>query len=299
MALIDRLFAGENLVLDARVREALPGKTAWLTNGVTYYEVAGQPGGQPVILIHGFSVPNFIWDPTFAALAAPGFRILRYDLFGRGYSDRPRLPYDKALFVRQLAELMDSAGMPQADLISLSMGGPIAAEFSFRFPKRVRKLVFIDPVGFELALPWAVKLLYVPLLGEVILGLLGRFGVETLLDTMLKDFYAPTREARDYFVPRYLEQMRFHGFKRAILSSLRNGMLAEDLDLYRRLGDSHKPVALIWGKEDRTVPFHHSDTFRRLVPYTQFHPIEHAGHIPHFERPQEVNPILIEFLGTS
>jgi len=104
MSLIDRVFAGEHLVLDARVREALPGKTAWLADGVTYYEIAGQPGGQPVILIHGFSVPNFIWDPTFAALAAAGFRVLRYDLFGRGYSDRPKARYDKALFVRQLAE---------------------------------------------------------------------------------------------------------------------------------------------------------------------------------------------------
>ena len=296
MSLIDRVFAGEHLVLDARVREALPGKTAWLADGVTYYEIAGQPGGQPVILIHGFSVPNFIWDPTFAALAAAGFRVLRYDLFGRGYSDRPRLPYGRALFVRQLAELMDSAGLQQADLISLSMGGPIAAEFSFRFPKRVRKLVFIDPVGFQLTLPWAIKLLYLPLLGEVVLGLLGRFGVETLLDTMLKDFYAPSREARDYFVPRYLEQMQFHGFKRAILSSLRNGMLAEDLDLYRRLGDGGKPVALIWGEEDRTVPFVNSATFRQLVPQAQFHPIEQAGHIPHFEKPGEVNRIVVDFL---
>jgi pimeloyl-ACP methyl ester carboxylesterase len=296
MSFVDRLFAGERFVLDARIRERLAGKAAWLTDGVTYYQEAGPTGGQPVILIHGFSVPNFIWDPTFDALTAAGFRVLRYDLFGRGFSDRPRLGYGKALFVRQLAELMDAAGLQQADLISLSMGGPIAAEFAFRFPGRVRKLVFLDPVGFDLALPWAVRLLFVPVLGEVMLGLLGRFGVETLLDTMLKDFYAPTQEARDYFVPRYLEQMKFHGFKRAILSSLRNGMLAEDLDLYRRLGDSGKPVALIWGIEDRTAPFSHNETFRRLVPHTQFHPIEHAGHIPHFERPKEVNRILLDFL---
>ncbi len=296
MSLIDRLFAGEHFVLDARVRQTLPGKTAWLTDGVTYYEEAGPKSGQPVILIHGFSVPNFIWDRTFSALAAAGVSVLRYDLFGRGFSDRPRLRYDKALFVRQLAELMDAVGFLEADLVSLSMGGPVAAEFAFRFPKRVRKLAFIDPVGFDLSLPFAVKLLYVPVLGELILGMLGRFGANTLLDVMLKDFYDPTPEARDYFVQRYAEQMKFHGFKRALLSTLRSGLLEEDLDLYRRLGDSHKPVALIWGKEDRAVPFSQNETFRHLVPQTQLHPIEQAGHIPHFERAQEVNQILISFL---
>lgn len=296
MSLVDRLFAGEHQLLDARVRELLPGKTAWLTDGVTYYEEAGPATGTPVILIPGFSVPNFIWDPTFTALVQAGFRVLRYDLFGRGYSDRPRLRYDKALFVRQLADLQDAAGYQHADLVSLSMGGPIAAEFGFRFPKRVRKLAFLDPAGFDLELPRAVKLLYVPVLGEAILGLLGRFGARTLLDIMLNDFYAPTQQAKDYFVPRYVEQMKYFGFKRALLSTLRSGMLDEDLELFRRLGQSDKPVLLIWGKEDQTVPFKHSETFCRLVPQTQFHPIDQARHIPHFERPEVVSQILVEFL---
>ena len=167
---------GEHLVLDARVREKLPGKTAWLKGGVTYYEEGGPHKGIPVILMHGFSVPNFIWDPTFAALTKSGFHTIRYDSFGRGYSDRPAGPYDKPLFIRQLIDLMDTLKVDQADLVSLSMGGPVSAAVSFRFPKRVRKLVFVDPAGFDLGLPWAVKLLNVPGLGEFMLGLLGRFG---------------------------------------------------------------------------------------------------------------------------
>jgi pimeloyl-ACP methyl ester carboxylesterase len=295
--LLDKLFAGENTVLDARVREHLPGKTAWLTDGVTYYEFADSGRGTPVILIHGFSVPNFIWDPTYAGQSSAGFRVLRYDLFGRGYSDRPRLRYDKALFVRQLADLMDALGIEQADLVSLSMGGVIAAEFAYRFPKRVRKLAFVDPAGFNLQLPWTIKLLNVPVLGELVLGALGRFGAGTLLDSMLGDFYNPTQEAKDYFVPRYLEQMRYHGFKRAILSSLRMGMLDEDLGLFERVGKLDKEVLLIWGKGDQTVPFHYNEVFRKLVPQTQFHAIDEARHIPHFERPELVNQLLTEFLN--
>lgn len=297
MSILNRFFAGESLVLDARVREKLPGKTAWLSDGVTYYELGGPPRGKPVVLIPGFSVPNYIWDPTFAALAAAGFCVLRYDLFGRGYSDRPYMRYDKALFVRQLAELMDAGNFAEADLVSLSMGGVIAAEFTYRFPKRVRKLVFIDPVGFDLDLPATVKLLYLPVLGEVILGALGRFGAGSLPEAMLADFYHPTPEEVAAFSSRYLEQMKYHGFKRAILSSLRCGMLEKDLDLFRRVADIEKPVLLIWGREDRTVPFRHSQTFLGLVPKAEFYAIEQAGHVPHFERPEEVNPLLIRFLS--
>lgn len=294
MSLLDSLFLGESTVLDARVREHLPGKTAWLTDGVTYYEES--PGTKPVILIHGFSMPNFIWDPTFAALSGAGFRTIRYDLFGRGFSDRPRLRYDKGFFVRQLADLMDALSIQKADLVSLSMGGVVAAEFAYRFPKRVRKLAFVDPAGFELGLPTAIKLLKVPLVGEVMLGLLGRFGSGTMLQSMLGDFYQPAPAVIESFAPRYLEQMKYHGFKRAILSSLRTGMLNENVEVFRRVGRLDHPVLLVWGKHDQTVPYHYNDTFRQLVPRASFHAVEEAGHIPHYERPEVVNPLIIDFL---
>ena len=75
---------------------------------MVHYELEGPADGQPVVLVHGFSVPYYIWDPTFPALAAAGLRVLRYDLFGRGYSDRPDLPYTMELFVRQLKDLLEA-----------------------------------------------------------------------------------------------------------------------------------------------------------------------------------------------
>jgi len=274
-----------------------PGHLVRLSDGVTYYELGGPPKGKPVVLIHGFSVPNFIWDPTFTALAAAGFRVLRYDLFGRGLSDRPNTSYDKALYVRQLDELMDAVEFSQAGVVSLSMGGVVAAEFAYRFPKRVSKLAFISPAGFDLGLPLSIKLLYVRGLGELLFEGLDRFGAGTILQSMFKDFYQPGQETLDAFAERYLEQMQYPGFKRAILSSLRTGMLDEDLDLSRRVGETQKPVLLIWGEKDVTVPFRYNEMFRKLVPQTEFHAIENSGHVAHFEKPEIVNDILIKFLG--
>ena len=58
----------EKLELDDSVRRATPGQFVRLTDGYTHYEIAGPPGGHVVVLATGFSVPYYIWDPTFAAL---------------------------------------------------------------------------------------------------------------------------------------------------------------------------------------------------------------------------------------
>src|SRR4051812_34564559 len=75
----------EKLDIDQSVRAAAPGAFVRLTDGYTHYELSGPPEGRVVVLAAGISVPYYIWDPTFAALVHAGFRVLRYDYYGRGY----------------------------------------------------------------------------------------------------------------------------------------------------------------------------------------------------------------------
>ena len=82
-------FRDETEELNAETRKDAPGKFVELPNGFTHYDLAGSRAGRLVILVHGFSIPYYIWDPTFHALADAGLHIIRYDLFGRGFSGRP------------------------------------------------------------------------------------------------------------------------------------------------------------------------------------------------------------------
>src|ERR1043166_1433761 len=83
----------EHVQLTDEVRRFVPGSFARLADGITHYEFAGPPDAAIVVLIHGFSIPDYLLDPPFPALVSSGFRVLRYDLFGRGYSDRPDVTY--------------------------------------------------------------------------------------------------------------------------------------------------------------------------------------------------------------
>jgi len=246
-----------------------------------------------VVLVHGFSVPYFIFDPTFAFLAQSGFRVLRYDLFGRGYSDRPEARYNIDLFVRQLLDLLEALRFTRpVSLIGLSMGGPITGTFTARHPERVSKLVLIDPAGARwMFLSLVAKVVTAPLAGEAVFSLLRS---ERIARNIASDFF--DRRLMESFRARYIAQTQIKGFRRAILSTVRNNMLAPCLEWYRRVGKMDKPVLLFWGRNDTTVPFKHSNILRAALPNVEFHVIEHSGHIPHYEKPEEVNPILLEFL---
>lgn len=119
--------------LNALARKGASGSFVQLSDGFTHYELSNPHArdAERVVLVHGFSVPYFIFDPTSAFLTQSGFRVLRYDLLGRGFSDRPA--------TLQLAQ--------PVSLVGVSTGGPITAAFTAHSPDRVDRLVLIDRDG--------------------------------------------------------------------------------------------------------------------------------------------------------
>ena len=285
-------YADENKKIDEAVRKSAKGSFVALSGGVTHYELGGPQDGKTVVLVHGFSVPYFIFDVTFEFLAGAGFRVLRYDLFGRGLSDRPNVKYNIRLFVNQLKDLLDALHLKEITLLGLSMGGPISASFIAQYPQYVSRHVLIDPAGVtRTALGWlaAAKL---PIVGELALGL---FGSDNMVKGIAGDLYDPSLV--EHFQNQFKIQMQYSGFKRAILSTLRNNMLDSFYETYVQVGRMQKPTLLFWGEMDNTTPFENSKILLNALPQAEFHAISNCGHIPHYEKAEVVNPLLLEFLS--
>jgi len=287
-------YISETKKLDDSLRQSIDGNFSLLDNGYTHYELKGNVDAGTVVLVHGFSVANFIWDPTFRALTKAGYRVLRYDLFGRGFSDRPKTDYTLDLFSNQLRDLLDALNITEPiNLCGLSMGGPIVATFATRYPERIKKLAFFDPAGGKVfPRPFALRLLLVPGLGELLIGL---FGDKILLKGLAADFYEPDLVAD--FIAKYRTQMQYQGFKRALLSTMCGDALGDSSALYRRVGELGIPTLLIWGEQDTTVPYDQAEEVVASLKQVRFHPIPNSGHIPHYEKADEVNPILLDFLN--
>jgi pimeloyl-ACP methyl ester carboxylesterase len=277
----------ERRTLDDEARALAPGSFIDLTLGRVHFEIGGPEDGRLVVLVHGFSVPSFVWDPTFEPLIERGFRVLRYDLYGRGYSDRPDVTYDRALYVEQLRELLAVLAVNEpVDLVGLSMGGPVIAAFTESHPKRVAHLVLVDPfVG-----PVDAPVMAVPGLREYLAVV---FLVRSLPKRLSEDFYRPDKVPE--WEERFREQMRYRGFRRALLRSLRQFMSEDFTTTYAAVGGLGKPTLLVWGRQDQTVPFGESQRIAGPLGAELF-VVEEAGHTPHIERPEVFIPKLVEFL---
>lgn len=280
----------EIMDLGEQTRRIAPGSFLQLPLGFVHYELAGPPDARAVVLVDGFSVPDYVWDPTFLALREAGFRVLRYDLYGRGYSDRPEVSYNSDLFDRQLLDLLNALAINGgSDFVASSMGGPIVAAFACRHPERVHRMVWIDPdYGTGQSLPLALR---APLWGEYTMTTQIEPG---LAEAQLADFLHP--ENFPDWPDRFRPQMRYHGFRRALLSTLRDYVTQDWSKDYACVGRMQTPVLLIWGTADRDVPFSTSTKVRAAVPQAQFLAVDDAGHLPFLEHPEIVNPAVIAFL---
>lgn len=281
----------EKRTLDDAARRTAPGRFVRLTDGVTHYELAGPDSGATVILVHGFSVPLYIWDSTAAALSSNGYRVLRYDEFGRGWSDRPYGTYNADMYDRQVSELLDSLHIAgKVHIAGVSMGGWVTGTFAGRHPDRVRSLILVDPVaGKSGGPPTGFR---IPAVGPLAWQ---AFVVPTMADGQMSDFVHPDRFPD--WTNRYREQMQFRGFGRALLSTLsaRTGVSMDSV--YHTVATTNVPVLLIWGEKDNTVPFASNASVRAAIPNAEFHPIDDAGHLPILERAALTDSIILAWLN--
>ena len=291
---ISYIFSGgEKLELNPETRAGLPGSFAQLPSGVTHYELSGDPAGPLVVLVHGFSVPYYVYDPTVPDLVAAGFHVLRYDTYGRGFSDRPDVDYTLELYTAQLTQLLDHLNLSQPiHIVGLSQGAPVAAAFASRNPAQVVTLTLIDPLITQVQ-PRDILPMGLSLIGEYITRV------------VLVPHVLPASQADDLHHPenhpdwelRYRDQLRYRGFTRAILSSIRNLPAMQPMQEYRAVAAAGIPIQLFWGRHDQTIPYMDIEFFMEQIPDNQLHIIEDAGHIPHFEHPEVVNPLLIVFFN--
>lgn len=269
---------------------------ARLSRGNVHYRWDGPETGPVVVLVHGFSAPLAVWERTAPTLAKAGFRVLSFDLYGRGFSDRPKVTYNEDLFDTQIIELLDALRVKgPVHVIGLSMGGAISAIFTARHPERVKNLVLIAPAGTPMDVPVIAKISIAPMLGSALMRVLGSMILEKGATTV---FFKQT-QAVGSFMDKYRAQMGFRGFRRAIMDTLANFDLTDQAASFAAVGRQERPVMLIWGVHDTVVPYENYRMVMSLIPQARFLSVPGTGHMPHWEEDGMVNKEIIDFLKNT
>jgi pimeloyl-ACP methyl ester carboxylesterase len=285
----------EPLVLNDRERSRLPGKFVALSHGFTNYEIMGPANGRVIVLVPGISIPRTVFARTLAPLAEAGYRVIAYDLYGRGFSDRPRVRYDAALFNQQIDDLLTALRIDgPINLVGLASGGLQALLYAELRPARVDGLVLICPDGVDAPVGGFVRLLRQPLAGELagrmIMNAVGQWRWEERLQHYSKD-----PRLVDDVIKQFRGQLAYKGFWRALTSSIASLPISGASDHFRRIERQGTPTMVLWGAEDVIIPTQLGHEVRRLMPSAQYVEIP-AGHLPQYERPDLTNEAIRRFL---
>jgi len=277
-------------------RQSAPGQFARLSQGVTHYRWQGPEDGPVVVCVHGLTTPSFVWHGVTEGLVAQGFRVLSYDLFGRGYSDRPKGAQDGAFFLRQLQDLLtDQQVGDQFTLIGYSMGGSISSCFAAAHPDRVKQLILLAPAGMQ------------PLSGGItkLVQAIPFFGDWLMLTMFPRRHRKGTNSERDLpssvpgIVDLQQDELRWRGLVPAVLSSLRNMLSAELEPEHRAIAAAGPPVLAIWGAEVRTIPIRNKSVLEGWNPGARHVVIHGAGHGVTYTHTPEVLAAIGAFVADS
>jgi len=260
-----------------------------LSKGFTFYKHDNKEASTvPIILIHGFSVPSYIWDPTFELLSNKGYNVISLDLFGRGFSENLDQPYTDKLFADQVIDLMIKLNIDSAKLVGLSNGGRVISKVAELKPSVVSSLIYVASSGFKSIKETKNK----SVSNEEVENFI-KNNYPTISKGQLEDFKYP--ENHIGWDEKYDELLKYKGFAKALISTRKNHYTMDDI--HKKIQESDIPVYTIWGDSDKVVVY---DEFEKridsLMPKRKEFFILESGHLPHMENPEQFNRILLSII---
>lgn len=285
--------------------------TAWidaLGAELKYYDAGGvrtrclEAGqGEPVLLLHGMGGHLEAYVRNVVPLGR-SFHVYAIDLIGHGLTDKPDIDYALSDYVAFINDFLDAIGAERAHLVGESLGGWIAAWLAIQKPERVGKLVLVTGAGLSLQQDEAAQRERIERLSRLSATAVTKPTRQSVRQRMEWLVYDPETMTDELVEIRYrfysdpLTQDRLERIRRWLIGSeraeeRRPWMLTED-----QLRRITVPTFVLWTRHNPTTGWQVAEQAARLIPRARFHVMEDCGHWPQFEKPEEFNRLLMEFL---
>ena len=231
--------------------------------------------GEPIMLLHGRfgALSNFLpliefFKKTHRVIV-PMLPLLELDLLHTSVGGLEK-------FVQKFIE---HRNYNHIHLLGNSLGGHVALIHILKHPDRIKTLTLTGSSG-----------LFENGMGDTYPK---RGDKEYIRNKTALTFYDPAM-ATDELVNEVFEitnnRMKVIKIIALAKSAIRNNLGEE-------LNEIKQPTCLIWGNNDTITPPFVGNEFNRLIPNSELHFIDHCGHAPMMEVPEEFNIILATFLS--
>jgi len=286
---LDDAVAQARAVIDAGVPDDADGvaevQTADVGGRKISYAGAGTDG-DVILLVHGYGGDRNSWLFLQEPLAAK-YQVYALDLPGHGTSAKDVGDGTLGVLAEAVTGVLDALGAARAHLVGHSLGGAVALAVAAGDPGRIASLTLIAPAGFG---------------ADINVGYLRGFAdaaTRRELKPVLSQLFADESLVTRQLVDDLLAYKRLDGVDaalHALLDTLLDGdaQRADSAAPLAAIGDA-VPVTVVWGGADRVIPAAQAEAVAGAVR----HVIDGAGHMPHMERPSEVQAAIEETIARA
>jgi proline iminopeptidase len=285
------------------------GAYAQVNGAKLWYESEGQ--GDPLVLVPGGpGDAHNIYHPFFSRFA-DGNRVIYFDAFGVGKSDRARSPkeYSFQRDVDDLEGLRRALGLARMNLFGHSFGGMVAQAYALKYPQFVERLILMDTffsgkmwqanndnanreIQNQYPEVWqALQELraegsrsstpdHQTIYDQVPMGLFYFYDASKAKNTLFGQgndevYYQIVGRDGDFVVGGDIAALDF----RADLQKLK------------------MPILIVGGRFDRISMPRYAIEYKKYAPQAHFVIMEESGHFPFVEQPEKTFALLREFLN--
>jgi pimeloyl-ACP methyl ester carboxylesterase len=279
--------------IDLNTFDALK-KSVALPNGETLaYVPLGDPNGQPVVLIHGYTDNARDWVPLVPYLS-PLFRLIIVDIRGHGRSGKPDCCYTRFDFAYDIKLLLDALAVARADFVGHSLGSIIAQTLAEYWPERTRKVVLISstagPRSGDQRKPTFDYAAQIRDLKEPI---------DPDSPFMMAWWSSPTPVDADFMRRQRADSATIP--LRVWIAVLDQGLepMLVAGELQKSLPRLTAPALLIWGSKDPIIDEAARATLLEGLPQAQVKIFDGLGHNPFWEEPRGCAEVINAFLSAA
>jgi len=230
--------------------------------------------GRPVVFVHGLGESYLTWKPQIEFFPNKGFRILALDLRGHGESQIPPKRITMEDFARDVESVLDAEKIEKALMVGYSMGALVSLELYKSSPSRFKKIV-LEAVAPE----------YPPAMTE----LLENMSMHEIASQVAEFAVSPNASAE---LKRDIYEIISRTDKRVYIQSAEAATEKSYREIIRSLGI---PTLFISGELDYISPPEVVEEMSSIVPGSQKFIMKGVGHMPHREKPEDYNQLLLKF----
>ena len=261
-------------------------KEVRLPNGLRMaYVEAGDPKGEPLLLLHGFTDSSRSFSPMVPYLSR--YRLLIPDQRGHGASDAPECCYGSSQYAYDARLFLDALGVKRAAVVGHSLGSMIAITLAADQPERVSKIVLIGSTAL-------VPVKRGDWLYDNATAMKGKLDPAT---QFAKDWHPANQPTK--VDPAFADAVNDEILR--IPPHVWRGVMRElsYVPVGRHASDVKAPVLVLSGGKDNLFPAEHHQSLLKAFPNAEAQVFAELGHNPNWEQPEAVASVIDRFLRSD